>query len=90
MTGRVLGFKEKDSWQITAVNKDLILVVCKKNLVPVVLASESVSLKWLKEYCKKRQKGFRNSESDYGKGVRNGLKYLLLACEQKAKERAVE
>lgn len=43
-----------------------------------------VSLEWLEEYIEKRRKSFRNSESDYGKGVRNGLDYLLLSAKKEA------
>jgi len=52
---KVLGFKEKDSWNVIAVNNDKIFAVNSNKLVPVRLASESVDKKEYDEleerYC---------------------------------------
>ena len=40
MIEKVLGFKEKDSWNVLAVNEDKIFAVNSNNLVPVVSVEE--------------------------------------------------
>ena len=61
---KVLGFYEEDSWQVIAVNNDKIFAVNSNNLVPVRLASESVDLKELKEYCKNNHSKYNQTICD--------------------------
>ena len=50
MTEKVLKFKEKYGEKYFR-DKDRVIVVKKKDLVPVRLKKESVGLKWLERYC---------------------------------------
>jgi len=104
---KVLGFYEKDAkkaeylriaWGQDYKNLEgCHYVLNSNNLIPVRLASESVSLRFLKDYCERYIKksvlesgSNEDYVSDYDSGVENGIKEvcceLLLAASQEAKQ----
>jgi len=85
MSEKVLGFKEKDgtkSYWLVPENVETI-VIEKSKLVPVRLASESVGLKELKEYCNKEM---LNCDDEYEQATFDILRELVKWAEKEAKK----
>ena len=81
MSKKVLGIYEKDS-TIHETRFGIWYEVHKNNLVSVRLASESVDLKWLKDWCKKNQAKTKMSPKEWV-----CVKYLLVWAKKEAKKK---
>ena len=99
MSEKVLGFKEKDAiaciWRNMNTNNKFVIMKTegntidknderKVNLVPVRLASESVDLKWLENYCK--MNGYPFHDEDVV-SVQDLLEAVRLQAEKEAKKK---